>query len=219
MIDTPGFDDTYRSDADILEAVAKWLHEQYQHNILLTGVIMLANVDGNRAYRSELNRTRLFKQICGQDAYKNIVIGTTMWSKIANQADGERQVWERMQSQDFWLSLTLHGTRVIPHEDNKQSAHQIIQMLLNNTPLALKMQRQLHTSNGWVNDTDAGRQVVEDLGNASSRDSEELNKLLKKQGRLRGQDRADAEGKIRALEQKIADLVQQLEKIQSTQVS
>ena len=60
LIDTPGFDDTERSDADILELISEYLLETYAQKILLTGIILLQPVTGNRVKGSEKRRVLLF---------------------------------------------------------------------------------------------------------------------------------------------------------------
>ena len=59
-IDTPGFDDTERTDADVLELIANFLRETYANGMLLTGIVLLQPVAGNRVQGSEKRRTRLF---------------------------------------------------------------------------------------------------------------------------------------------------------------
>jgi len=41
LVDTPGFDDTYKTDTEILREVAGWLTVAYQSKIELTGIIYL----------------------------------------------------------------------------------------------------------------------------------------------------------------------------------
>lgn len=48
LIDTPGFDDTYRSDTDILELLANWLQTNYFEHVKLTGLILLQPINANR---------------------------------------------------------------------------------------------------------------------------------------------------------------------------
>jgi predicted GTPase len=61
LIDTPGFDDTDRTDADILKLIADYLVGTYQNNVLLTGLILLQPISGNRVQGSERRRTRVFE--------------------------------------------------------------------------------------------------------------------------------------------------------------
>ncbi|KAF4543299.1 uncharacterized protein LTHEOB_7033 [Lasiodiplodia theobromae] len=102
LIDTPGFDDTYQSDADILGLLAQWLFANYLEGVLITGVILLHPVSANRIYGSEWSRLRLFEDICGADAWSRAVIATTMWDEISSYESGSVRVQERMSSPECW---------------------------------------------------------------------------------------------------------------------
>jgi len=40
-VDTPGFDDTYRSDTEVLREIASWLTDSYAKNVKLNGIIYI----------------------------------------------------------------------------------------------------------------------------------------------------------------------------------
>jgi hypothetical protein len=44
LIDTPGFDDTNRSDTEVLKEIARWLVASYKGKILLNGIIYLHRI-------------------------------------------------------------------------------------------------------------------------------------------------------------------------------
>jgi hypothetical protein len=222
LIDTPGFDDSNMTDAEVLSLIAKWLNETYQHGILLTGAILLQPVDGNKAYGSEARRTRLFRQICGEHAYSNVVIGTTMWSKIKDRSDGEKRVEERTASGDFWANLTRHGAVVMEHEDTKQSAHRLIRALMNKRKMPLQLQQELDDNEGWLSGTTAAQQLHADLGTVSAVESEKLNKVLQELSsmkRERAEERRAYTEQIEALQVKIENLRGQRERLENEQVS
>jgi len=178
LIDTPGFDDTNLSDGEVLKIIAEWLGIMYENRVLLTGVILLQPVDGNRAYGSEAKRTQLFRQICGKDTYENVVIATTMWSKLRNRSEGVDRVRQREESGDFWANLVNNGegksAKLVEYHDNVDSAHNIIRMVMENTKKPLKLQVELHESQGRLIDTTAGQQVDAELGATTAKKIKEL---------------------------------------------
>ena len=101
LIDTPGFDDSERSDTDILDQVAQYMTETFQRGVLLTGIIFLQPINQPRLQGSEMRRTRLFKKLLGEDAYKRVVIATTMWSDIP-EAEARFRQEERKSRHDVW---------------------------------------------------------------------------------------------------------------------
>jgi hypothetical protein len=211
LIDTPGFDDTYMSDGEVLSRIAQWLTETYQHGMLLTGVILLQPVDGNRAYGSEARRTRLFRKICGRDTYDNVVIGTTMWSKLRDRSEGVRQVEQRKASGDFWANLVNEGAKLVEHNDTKESAHNIIGKLMNKTKKPLQLQTELAGGDGRLYDTSAAQQLFQDLGTISALEKEKLDGIFNEM-RLMRKSADSYRAEIAELQRKI-DILQEQKKI------
>lgn len=182
LIDTPGFDDTYRSDADVLELLADWLHTNYFEDDMLTGVILLHPINANRVQGSERRRMRLFEKICGTDAYSKIIIGTTMWDEIKCDVDGEKRMQERKESPHFWGNMTKGGARVVRHDDNTASAHRILSMLCGDSnPMSLLIQEELATKGVTLSKTSAGIQLIEDLEEKCKRLLARIEKLQQEQ--------------------------------------
>ena len=101
LIDTPSFDDTERTDVDILKLIADYLAHNYHHGVLLTGVILLQPINANRVQGSERKHTRLFEKACGKDACRNVVIATTMWSDLECESVGMDRMRKRMREVMF----------------------------------------------------------------------------------------------------------------------
>lgn len=160
LIDTPGFDDTDRTDADILELISEYLLETYARRILLTGIILLQPVTGNRVQGSERSRLRLFEKICGKNAFSHVIIATTMWSELASSVDGESRVRERIS--DFWGDMLQHGAQVVNHNNTPNSALDMVGRLVNKGTVVLQMQTELEKNHGLVMGTAAGQQLYAD---------------------------------------------------------
>ncbi|KAK5652245.1 hypothetical protein OQA88_10742 [Cercophora sp. LCS_1] len=161
LIDTPGFDDTLRTDVDILEIISDYLATAYGQNKLLDGLILLHPVTGNRVTGSEGSRTQLIKEILGQDAYKRVVIATTMWDNIIDRTLALKQEEQRKQPDGIWHSMCQQGATVLQHDNTKESAHRILRHLLQitSTPFALQLQRELVQHNGVVAQTSVGQEM------------------------------------------------------------
>ena len=177
LIDTPGFDDTDRTDADILKLIADYLAETYQNDMLLTGVIMLQPINANRVQGSERKRTRLFEKVCGPNAYGNIVIATTMWSDLESEAIGMDRMRERVREMSFWGAMVDKGAQVVKHDNTARSARNIIKMLVNKRAVPLQMQQELVQNGGMIGQTSAGRQLDQDLSEVSARFQRDIEEL------------------------------------------
>ncbi|CAI7632774.1 unnamed protein product [Penicillium palitans] len=165
LIDTPGFDDTTRTDGDILELIAKHLAATYAQGQLLSGIILLQPINGNRVQGSERKRNRLFEKVCGPSALSRVIIATTMWSDLGNESTGTKRVEERRREADFWGGMVANGAITVRHDNNYESARKIIRMVLakNSRPVVLQIQQELVRNDGRLAATSAGRQLELDL--------------------------------------------------------
>lgn len=195
LIDTPGFDDSERSDGDILGLVAAYMADTYEQGVLLTGILFLQPINQPRLQGSEMRRTRLFKKLLGEDAYQRVVIGTTMWNQLSESEAKARQE-QRMSRADVWGDMVSRGATVIRHDDNAQSAANIMRRLARfTTPVELQIQRELLQTGGRVALTSAGKQLDSDLGTVISKLRDEIEALRR--------ERADTADEIRELREKM----------------
>ena len=66
LIDTPGFDDTNRSDSDVLKDLAYWLGISYEKKkIQLTGLIYLHPISHTRMAGTPFKNLRTFRKMVG----------------------------------------------------------------------------------------------------------------------------------------------------------
>ena len=218
MIDTPGFDDTELTDADVLGLIADFLHRTYAHDMFLTGVILLQPVTHNRVQGSEKRRTRLFEKVCGPNAFGNVVIATTMWSELRDELEGQSRVQQRKASNDFWGNMVDQGAKVVRHDNTKTSAINIVKMLIHKQVVTLQMQDELQTGGGRVSATAASQQLHEDLGATSQK---LLAQLQSVQAQLDRSHKAneDLQAKLSDLEARFATIVAQQEQIENQRVS
>lgn len=130
LIDTPGFDDDDRSDVQILEDIATWLAKRgyLKGSHQLDGLILLHPVTMHRLGGNERRRTRLLQNLLGQNAYKRIIIATTMWERITDEKDVEMGLKGR--EKDIWYDLVSKGAKISKHNNNPDSAHKIIREIV-----------------------------------------------------------------------------------------
>jgi len=123
FVDTPGFDDTSRSDVEILSMIANYLMKAYKGNINLASIIYLHKINDNRITGSLLTHLQIFSSLCGQNAMPNVVIATTMWSKVRKEEGDQRE--EELKC-DFWKDILAGGCTVERFLSTYESAWCII---------------------------------------------------------------------------------------------
>ncbi|KAH6847685.1 hypothetical protein B0I37DRAFT_149857 [Chaetomium sp. MPI-CAGE-AT-0009] len=131
LIDTPGFDDRERTEVDILKLVSKHLMETYQKGTKLNGVVFLQPINQPRVGAAEAGRTRLFKKLLGEQAFKRVVIAGTMWT---NRKEAERRIALRKERDDIWGDMVKGGAAVVPYDDTCEGATNIVRTLMRLKP-------------------------------------------------------------------------------------
>ncbi|KAH9925218.1 uncharacterized protein B0H18DRAFT_1170661 [Fomitopsis serialis] len=157
LIDTPGFDDTSRSQAEILQLIAEFLRRTYSEDKLLTGIIYLHDISSNRIAQSDLGSYRLFRKLCGDAAMTNVVIATTMWDDVDQQLGANRL--QELQD-DFFKDAYDRGVPIMRHDNTRQSAHRILSRLLGKDGTRCDIQYEMVDEGKSVENTAAGKELL-----------------------------------------------------------
>lgn len=164
LIDTPGFDDTTRSDTEILEDVAAWLKRSYDARITLAGIIYLHRIQDNRVGGPGAANIRMFKELCGADRLSCVVLATTRWDSLSDERARSQAIAredELKSTPGFWGELVRCGARVCRQDEGVRSAEKIVADLVQ-LRMRTTLRIQEEVADGVpVNETGAGR-VVED---------------------------------------------------------
>ncbi|KFZ01546.1 hypothetical protein V500_00723 [Pseudogymnoascus sp. VKM F-4518 (FW-2643)] len=175
LIDTPGFDDTFKPDIEVLQTAAIWLSEAYQKDLLLTGIIYLHRISDARMGGTARKDLTMFKKLCGEDSFSNVVLATTHWEKVS-AVDGERREAELESSTEFYGTMVRRGSKMMRHMDNAASAKAIVAYLINKQKTTvLNIQREMAEDGICLKETEAGRVLQSDI----IRRTEQLDKKLK----------------------------------------
>ncbi|OXV09206.1 hypothetical protein Egran_03027 [Elaphomyces granulatus] len=163
LIDTPGFDDTTRSDSEVLKDIAFWLAAAYTKEAQLAGIIYLHRICDPRMQGSALKNLRMFKQLCGKDNLGSVILATTHWINVSESV-GQARTNELMETRDFWGGMIEIGSKVVKHDGSKESARLIVSNLFDRkSHVILYIQRQLIDEKRNLNDTDAAQALQSDL--------------------------------------------------------
>jgi len=131
FVDTPGFDDTLRTDTEVLRDIVNWLNVTYAQNIKLTGIIYLHGINVPRVTGSAHTNMRLFRELCGDESMASVVLATTHWSRSAAERASQESRHEQLVADDaFWRRMERNGARVFKHDQGETTARAIVQYLL-----------------------------------------------------------------------------------------
>ena len=170
MIDTPGFDDTSRSDIDTLKTISNYLSVSFTNGIRISGIIYLHRISDNRLSGSGLKNLRMFKKLSGTSVWPNTVIGTTMWQADQHRL-GEWREKELIDNNDYFGDMLARGAkafRIAEHgtgaDEERHSALCIVSYLIQriscSPELELDIQRELVLEEESLDATSAGKEAL-----------------------------------------------------------
>ncbi|KAI0100424.1 P-loop containing nucleoside triphosphate hydrolase protein [Nemania sp. FL0031] len=160
LIDTPGFNDTFLDDDEIFMQVAEFMKTTYQSHIKLTAVLYLHPIHHERLERSSLCHLSMFRELCGPDYYKHVVLATTFWSKVQRHVGVKRQE-ELAQKDEFWGKLKRQGAEIVELPDNRQLCIELLLRLARTHSAApLQVQVELVDKGLTIGQTKAS-QIIE----------------------------------------------------------
>ncbi|KAL1797156.1 hypothetical protein ACET3X_003762 [Alternaria dauci] len=163
LVDTPGFDDTYRTDSEILREVALWLNKAHSEKLRLTGIIFLQRISDVRVGGSGIKNIKMFQKLCGDGPLASVVLATTMWDMAAEDAAIQREKELKEQPQ-LWKRMIDHGSRVFRHDKKEVSALKIIKYLMRRKRLVtLDIQREMVDERRELIDTGAGNALASQM--------------------------------------------------------
>ncbi|KXN85557.1 Signal recognition particle SEC65 subunit [Leucoagaricus sp. SymC.cos] len=119
LVDTPGFDDTEKSDLDILKLIADWLKRVAERpSASIGGILYLHRITDVRMSGTVLKNFNMFQKLCGEDFFRRVILTTTMWPD-ANDSEERERCEIRLEDllDNYWASMTARGSQ--SHEFTK----------------------------------------------------------------------------------------------------
>ncbi|KAF9530972.1 P-loop containing nucleoside triphosphate hydrolase protein [Crepidotus variabilis] len=128
LVDTPGFDDTNKSDLETLHAISEWLESKYRKDVCLTGLLYLHRITDNRMAGTPYRNLKMFGKLCGgeEEVGRKVVFVSTMWDKIASEKGRARE----KELKQYWQAMINLGAKTAQSRGTKADSEKIIFDLL-----------------------------------------------------------------------------------------
>jgi hypothetical protein len=193
---SPGFNDTFRSETEVLQDISEWLKATYEQNNKLSGIIYLHSINQPRMEGSALRNLKMFRELCGPDPLKNVVLATTFWDKVDEREGTEREE-ELAGDSNFWGGMLNRGSRM-ERIDSRDAGLRILSTLIRRTPKTLQIQRELVEDSKPLIDTGAGQMVNEELARLDRQHKKEKEEM-----------QAQIEDALRRKDEEMQDILQE----------
>ncbi|KAH7925411.1 hypothetical protein BV22DRAFT_440955 [Leucogyrophana mollusca] len=204
LVDTPSFGNASVNDVEVLGRICGWLVHLYGNNSQISGFIYLHPISQTRMVGPSATKDfTIFKKLCGDDAYPNVILATTKWSDVKEDMAKRRE--EQLSS--FWKDMVDNGSRMAQFRGTSDSAWAIVNLILERQPLqSLQIQRELVDSQKSIPDTQAGGCLRDMLKDLVSLQKKNIARLRKEGGDELEQTLEDAEEQLRSASSQLDQL-------------
>ncbi|KIV78963.1 hypothetical protein PV11_06561 [Exophiala sideris] len=184
LIDTPGFDDTNRSDAEVLKTISDYLARPLGDGSYtrIDGIVFLHRIVDVRLSASAIKVAEVVKLMCGSRFLKYVTLVTTMWQLLPDREIGDRRAKELLDHPSFWADFDKSGAHHFRVSNTRESAEKIsrdIAMILDNepTPPSLKIQVEMVQNDMSLPQTTAGDFLEGELLRRKQKHEQEVHKI------------------------------------------
>lgn len=164
LIDTPGLNDSLRSDAETFQELAYWLAAAHENKLKLSGIVYLHRITDTRLQGSAHRSLKMFKAMCGPQAFQGVIVATTMWDELVGdeiQKAHARQVQLKAKIHD---DVIIGGGRLVALSAGAVDIRKIVRhTVAKDARITLAFQTE-HVDRGLpIHMTGAGRVVYDHL--------------------------------------------------------
>ncbi|KAI6107641.1 hypothetical protein EDD16DRAFT_1712153 [Pisolithus croceorrhizus] len=199
LVDTPGFDDTKKSDLQILESISDWL-----------------NKSDNRMAGTPLKNLRVFQKLCGNKAMSQVILVTTMWDEVEESVGNERL--EELEG-NYWKMMIAQGSTTYRYMNTLESSRQLLSQLVERKRREVRLQKQIADKNLELRETDAGWELYSRLDQIAEKRAEILARITAQRHQAGGQATAeDLRKQYESLKTELDQTLQQMQSLKLTSV-
>ena len=127
--------------------------DSYKNEIRLSGLLFFHRISDNRMAGSPLKHLKMFHNLCGSEALKNVVLVTTMWDQVDEDMGNNH---ENELTTKYWKSMIELGCHTSRFHNTAESAFDIVSQF-QDARCTVLLQRELVDLHLELAETSAGR--------------------------------------------------------------
>ncbi|KAH7925410.1 hypothetical protein BV22DRAFT_1161391 [Leucogyrophana mollusca] len=209
FVDTPGFDDTYEDDSEILRRIAVWLARSYSDEMRLAGVIYLHEITQTRMLGTSRKNLMMFERLCGNEGFRSVILATTKWANLPDGIAAGTKREDQLKG-TFWKEMVERGSQIARFNGTHPSAWEIVNRIIENHdhPLTLHIQTELVDLGKLIPETEAGNTLRTTLKELIETHKKTVMQLKNEKG---GPGSEDLQGRLRETEAQLQLLLKQIQ--------
>ncbi|CAN9277486.1 unnamed protein product [Alternaria alternata] len=159
LFDTPGFDDSKRDDEEVYRELAHWMAQSFRKGQLLNGLLYLQAVNIPRQRGSQIRNLLMFKKLCGNNNFNNIVLGLSFCDMEADAT-----IWSHQQeltnTWEWWGEMVSKGSRIERIPYHRDDCIQLLDQFAPQSKATLRIQEEIVKQGRSVDNTEAAKIIV-----------------------------------------------------------
>jgi hypothetical protein len=134
---------------------------RYKNKIKLAGIVYMHKISDNRMAGTPLKNLHMFANLCGDDAVRNVILTTTMWSRVKADVGSQR---EKELRGKYWKTMLDLGSGTHRFLNTHESAWSIINVFLQKVQNdTLLLQEEMVDLGMHLSETHAGKALYSEL--------------------------------------------------------
>ncbi|KAJ6536248.1 hypothetical protein B0H19DRAFT_897375, partial [Mycena capillaripes] len=135
------------------------------------GLIYLHRISDPRFGGQSARNLRIFKELCGAQYYKNVVILTTFWSQVDKSQAQRRE--EQLKSH-FFGPLVEGGARFMRHHQTVDDAREVLSHIYSLVPENPQITEEIRVQGKTLENTAAGSVLREEVEGRIAKHNQEM---------------------------------------------
>ena len=162
LIDIPGFKDSGHNSTGISneEAQAVALRDKYAQGRKFSGILYFQLISDIRVGDLAINDTQLkaFHELCGDDSgmLENVILATNRWDLVGSEEVGIQRQTDLENDLLYWEPMCLQGSQVRRFEGTRESALDLIRLVMHSTTQPLKIRQEMVNKNNPLSEGGVG---------------------------------------------------------------
>ena len=174
--------------------------QRYDQNRKLSGLIYVQRISDPRFSGQSSRNLRMFRELCGPAAYKNVVVLTTYWDQVPSHEVGVKR--EEQLKSKFFARLVEGGAQFMRHDRTVESTRKVLRHILPMPPTITQIQTEIRKEGKSLAETGAGSVHSKEVEAALAKYKKEIADLTAEMATIKESNKAAKQ----ELEMELADL-------------